>query len=148
MAILSLPLCDSKILHVISQRGLHDTDHISMVSCKKGPTRHAYAWQIGPFWQDTLDMGYRYVCIILTCYDEIMYIYIWYMTLICYNEIWQYMEWKQYPGAYFLFPYQVEPFTIMTGPFLVIICLRIWILLVHFITEFRTWINNYIYIKL
>ena len=25
------------------------------VSCQKGPTRHAYAWQIGPFWQDTLD---------------------------------------------------------------------------------------------
>ena len=30
--------------------------YISMVSCPKGPTRHAYAWQIGPFWQDTLDM--------------------------------------------------------------------------------------------
>ena len=27
-----------------------------MVSCQKGPTRHAYAWQIGPFWQDTLDV--------------------------------------------------------------------------------------------
>ena len=27
----------------------------SMVSYQKGPTRHAYAWQIGPFWQDTLD---------------------------------------------------------------------------------------------
>ena len=27
---------------------------LSMVSCQKGPTRHAYAWQIGPFWQDTL----------------------------------------------------------------------------------------------
>ena len=26
----------------------------SMVSCQKGPTRHAYTWQIGPFWQDTL----------------------------------------------------------------------------------------------
>ena len=30
---------------------------ILMVSCQKGPTRHAYAWQIGPFWQDTLDMS-------------------------------------------------------------------------------------------
>ena len=30
--------------------------HISRVSCQKGPTRHAYAWQIGPFWQDTLDI--------------------------------------------------------------------------------------------
>ena len=29
---------------------------ISRVSCKKGPTHHAYAWQIGPFWQDTLDI--------------------------------------------------------------------------------------------
>ena len=29
---------------------------ISMVSCQKGPTRHAYAWQIGPFWKDTLDI--------------------------------------------------------------------------------------------
>ena len=27
-----------------------------MLSCQKGPTRHAYAWQIGPFWQDTLDI--------------------------------------------------------------------------------------------
>ena len=26
-----------------------------MVSCQKGPTRHAYAWQMGPFWQDTLE---------------------------------------------------------------------------------------------
>ena len=29
---------------------------LSRVSCQKGPTRHAYAWQIGPFWQDTLDI--------------------------------------------------------------------------------------------
>ena len=28
--------------------------HISEGTCKKGPTRHAYAWQIAPFWQDTL----------------------------------------------------------------------------------------------
>ena len=27
-----------------------------MVSCQKGPTWHAYAWQIGPFWQDTLEL--------------------------------------------------------------------------------------------
>ena len=27
-----------------------------MVSCQKGPTRHANAWQIGPFWQDTIDI--------------------------------------------------------------------------------------------
>ena len=29
------------------------TEHSSMVSCQEGPTCHAYAWQIGPFWQDT-----------------------------------------------------------------------------------------------
>ena len=28
---------------------------ISMVSCQKGPTHHAYARQIEPFWQDTID---------------------------------------------------------------------------------------------
>ena len=33
----------------------HKRHLILMVSCQKGPTRHAYAWQIGPFWQDTLD---------------------------------------------------------------------------------------------
>ena len=33
------------------------TYNISMVSCQKGPTRHAYAWQIGPFWQDTLHLA-------------------------------------------------------------------------------------------
>ena len=27
---------------------------LRMLSCQKGPTRHAYAWQIGPFWQDAL----------------------------------------------------------------------------------------------
>ena len=27
-----------------------------MVSCQRGPTRHAHAWQIGPFWQDTLEI--------------------------------------------------------------------------------------------
>ena len=32
--------------------------HKSRVSCQKGPTRHAYAWQIGPFWQDTLEMSF------------------------------------------------------------------------------------------
>ena len=31
----------------------------SMVSCQKGPTRHAYAWQIGSFWQDTLEISMR-----------------------------------------------------------------------------------------
>ena len=30
-----------------------------MVSCQNGPTRHAYAWQIGPLWQDTLEVQHR-----------------------------------------------------------------------------------------
>ena len=29
---------------------------IMMVSSQKGPSRHAYAWQIGPFWQDTMEI--------------------------------------------------------------------------------------------
>ena len=32
---------------------------ISMLSCQKGPTGHAYAWQIGPFWQNTLDIQFQ-----------------------------------------------------------------------------------------
>ena len=31
-------------------------EHKSRVSCQKGSTHHAYAWQIGPFWQDTLEI--------------------------------------------------------------------------------------------
>ena len=27
-----------------------------MVSCQQGPTRNAYAWQIGPFWQDIIEL--------------------------------------------------------------------------------------------
>ena len=34
--------------------------HISRVSSQKGRTRHAYTWQIGPFWQDTLDSPAMY----------------------------------------------------------------------------------------
>ena len=34
---------------------IHWATEITRVFCQKGPTRHAYAWQIGPFWQDTLD---------------------------------------------------------------------------------------------
>ena len=41
------------MLHCLAPR-------ISRVSCKKGPTRHAYAWQIGPFWQDTLDLNLHF----------------------------------------------------------------------------------------
>ena len=35
----------------------YEMTHISRVYCQKGPIRHAYAFQIGPFWQDTLDLS-------------------------------------------------------------------------------------------
>ena len=46
-SILSRPQC---------VKGRDSVSLSSMVSLQKGPTRHAYAWQIGPFWQDTLVM--------------------------------------------------------------------------------------------
>ena len=66
-----------------------------MVSCQKGPTRHAYAWQIGPFWQDTLDILWTCpslfqmallllypVCdILLTCHSQ------WVYHVLC-NTMW------------------------------------------------------------
>ena len=49
--------CEISIL-AVTPRTVHCRyyTHISRISCQKGPTRHAYAWQIGPFWQDTLDI--------------------------------------------------------------------------------------------
>ena len=38
-----------------------------MVSCKKGPTRHAYALQIGPFLQDTLDLWLSLLSVFPDC---------------------------------------------------------------------------------
>ena len=38
------------------KRIFHSMWITSMASCQKGPNHHAYAWQLGPFWQDTLDM--------------------------------------------------------------------------------------------
>ena len=37
-------------------RNMTTDEKKSMVSCQRGPTRHASAWQIGPFWQDTLEI--------------------------------------------------------------------------------------------
>ena len=41
------------IARIVKRSYFEVTKHTpySMVSCQKGPTRHAYAWQIGPFWQ-------------------------------------------------------------------------------------------------
>ena len=49
--------CDSRdVTYTLSVIHRNGQDLTSMVSCQKGPTHHAYAWQIGPFWQDTLDL--------------------------------------------------------------------------------------------
>ena len=42
--------------HIAYCTTMNRVQNISMVSCQKGPICHAYAWQIGPFWQDTLDI--------------------------------------------------------------------------------------------
>ena len=44
------------IQYLIQQSTTITGMHTSMASCQKSPTRYAYAWQIGPFWQDTLDI--------------------------------------------------------------------------------------------
>ena len=51
--------CNKSAIYFISLEisGAASKIRISRVSCQKGPTRHAYAWQIGPFWQNTLDMN-------------------------------------------------------------------------------------------
>ena len=57
-----------------------------MVSCQKGPTRHAYAWQIGPFWQGTLEIWtyiFAYKCASL-CIGN-MFGYSWINLLVPYR---------------------------------------------------------------
>ena len=39
-------------------------DDLWRVSCQKGPNRHAYACQVGPFWQDTLVVQYD-LCLLM-----------------------------------------------------------------------------------
>ena len=49
------------------------TSYLSMVSCQKGPTRHAYAWPIGLFWQDS---GYpRYVVLHLSFVSHVPFLF-------------------------------------------------------------------------
>ena len=54
----------------------------SRVSCQKGPTRHAYAWQIGPFWQDTFE---------LTKLSHKMIQQLWRWNMACLTPMWSYM---------------------------------------------------------
>ena len=44
------------------------------MSCQKGPTHHACAWQIGPFWQDTL--GICFSALIIHCFRQWIVSYI------------------------------------------------------------------------
>ena len=48
--------CKEIILFIVIYGFIHKSFYISMVSCPKGLIRHACAWQIGPFRQDTLDL--------------------------------------------------------------------------------------------
>ena len=70
-----------------------DCREMSMVSCQKEPTRHAYAWQIGPFWQDTLD-----VCLHVTCMVDSQY--------------------SQYQSTYALDSHIVFDMNCLQGPFI------------------------------
>ena len=50
---------DKRILVIVyhASNCCYNAETTSRVSCQKGATSHAYAWQIAPFWQDTLDMA-------------------------------------------------------------------------------------------
>ena len=52
-----MPLSEPMIASLRTQvKGILPKGPYPRVSCQKGPTRHAYAWQIGPMWQDALDI--------------------------------------------------------------------------------------------
>ena len=55
-----IPFCTGPLEVSVFRHGLLENNVISRVSCQKGPTRHAYAWQIGPFGQDTHDIQMSY----------------------------------------------------------------------------------------
>ena len=71
---------------------MHHRYVLILVSCQKGPTRHAYAWQIGPFWQDTLDYGcHPWRVMLIVCASEgdkwthilyVKYQLVWYITIV------------------------------------------------------------------
>ena len=52
-----IQFCRHRFIQVVNTARQFASSNIvlTMVSCQKGPTHHAYAWRIGPFWQDTLD---------------------------------------------------------------------------------------------
>ena len=49
--------------HVVMYSNISRTLSVGVcVFCQKGPICHAWAWRIGPFWQDTLDIIKRHLC--------------------------------------------------------------------------------------
>ena len=66
--------------------GLGNDHKDTLGSVDKTDTRHAYAWQIGPFWQDTLDMYMQYiprnVTPVLLCFVFIVFLYMCHRSLI------------------------------------------------------------------
>ena len=52
------PFSRANCLRIVKENRVSFETHnlILRVSCQEGPSRHAYKWQIGPFWQDTLDI--------------------------------------------------------------------------------------------
>ena len=66
---------------------------ISRVSCQKGPTRHAYAWQIWPFWQDTLDI---WLAIYHCSVDDSCKSGIWQLSLRLWRLKAYYISWHYY----------------------------------------------------
>ena len=56
-----------------------------MVSCQKGPTRHAYAWQIEPFWQDTLECHQAFVYLSGDCPMHIQHLDLMIMLVANFN---------------------------------------------------------------
>ena len=67
---------------------MHHVKLWSMVSCQKGPTCNAYAWQIGPFWQDTLVISLQLISASLELHWDCFIFYkshINFHVLICSN---------------------------------------------------------------
>ena len=72
------------------QKGcLNINPNISMVSCQKGPTCHAYAWQIGPFWQDTLDIWYIHLYDMLSILWADLYLLTDMQDMIVNRDVWE-----------------------------------------------------------
>ena len=60
--------CNVRSNHLFQASMWHnDTLYFTSVSCQKGPTRHAYAWQIGPFGQDTLEHHRSWSALVGAC---------------------------------------------------------------------------------